>query len=164
MEIIVLGLSLVFICFAVIFILSLIVAAIRLVCNIILAPFRFIANLFPNPQPRNNTYRYLPQPIKETREDKEDKYAKNWSSISRKYKESKDWTCQTCLIYLGRKEHRRLLHVHHINRNSMDNSSCNLIALCLQCHSAQPGKGHRRLRSAIIKDGRWNEIDRIRKN
>jgi HNH endonuclease len=160
MELILLGLFLVFTFFAVVIILSFIAVVMNLACNIILAPFRFVNGLSKSPATNRDSYIYIPP----SKQDREDKYAKNWSTIARKYKESRNWTCQKCLIYLGSKEHKRLLHVHHINRNSMDNSHSNLIALCLQCHSAQPGKGHKRLRSAIIKDGRWNEIDQIRKN
>lgn len=140
---------------AAIFIISFIIAIVKAIINIFLLPFRIIGRIL-SPR-KSKTQPIYTSPIKE------DKYTTNWSTISRKYKDSRNWTCQKCCVYLGRKEHRRLLQVHHINRNSMDNSSGNLIALCLQCHSAQPGKGHKRLRGAIIKDGRWNEIDRIRK-
>lgn len=134
-------------------IISFIITIVRGLINLFLFPFRMVKKIF--------SYRsFYPSP----KLIKKDKYAGNWSTISRKNKENKNWTCQKCFIYLGRKEHRSLLQIHHINRNSMDNSSKNLIALCLQCHSSQPGKGHRRLRGAIIKDGRWKEIDKIRKS
>lgn len=94
---------------------------------------------------------------------KKSRYTSDWSSVSTAYKESQDWTCGDCGVVLCRQENRHLLHVHHRNRNSLDNSRRNLVALCVQCHSKQPGVGHRRLRTASKTDGRWSKIDQIRK-
>lgn len=101
-------------------------------------------------------YRFL-RPRRETR------YASNWATVSRDYKESVGWVCEGCGVHLGRREDQYLLHVHHKNRDSLDNRRSNLVALCVQCHSKQPGVGHRRLKTAAQSDGRWVRIDHLRK-
>lgn len=64
------------------------------------------------------------------------RYADNWASISRMYKESKNWTCEQCHINLT---HRKpLLHTHHINGQKNENQASNLRALCVACHAQQP--------------------------
>jgi len=43
-----------------------------------------------------------------------------------------------------------LYHVHHKNRNTLDNSSTNLEALCLTCHSFNQGSGHTKFRTGSV--------------
>lgn len=129
-------------------------AIVTAIINLVLLPFRMIGYLF-STKPIGRKIETTSPP---------DRYASNWSHISKVKKEKESWTCQKCKIYLGRTDHRKLLHVHHVNRNPLDNRDKNLLALCLVCHSEQPGKGHKRLRGAIIKDGRWNLIHTIRKS
>jgi hypothetical protein len=155
----------IFLALGAIFSMVILMIMVSIVVNLILFPFRFIKNLF-TPRVSHREVKYIPPsaPARNYSPPPPDKYASNWTSISKKHKEKANWTCQKCRVYLGRKEHKRLMQVHHINRDSLDNREANLIALCLICHSEQPGKGHKRLRGAIIKDGRWNLINSIRKS
>lgn len=93
---------------------------------------------------------------------KESPYTRDWSSVSRKYKESRNWRCEECYVNLYDKRNRRLLHVHHRDNDPKNNSSWNLIALCVICHSERPGAGHKRLAGAIRRDGRKQEVERLR--
>jgi len=93
---------------------------------------------------------------------KESPYTRDWSSVSRKYKESQNWRCEECYVNLSDKRYRRLLHVHHRDNNPKNNYSWNLIALCVICHSERPGAGHKRLAGAIRTDGRYDEVRRLR--
>lgn len=96
------------------------------------------------------------------RPKKPSRYTSDWPSVSRRYKESRGWTCEECSLSLRKPGDQHLLHVHHKNRDSLDNRESNLVALCVQCHSKQPGVGHKRLRTAAMNDGRWERIDRMR--
>ena len=69
-------------------------------------------------------------------------YPKNWDKIAKNYKDSKDWVCEGCQeSCVGRKI---FLHTHHINGVKDDNSTNNLRALCVKCHSKQPMHSHMR--------------------
>lgn len=63
-------------------------------------------------------------------------YALDWSSISTNYRQQQNYICQNCGVDLS--SERRLLHVHHKNRDKGDNREKNLIALCASCHKKQP--------------------------
>ncbi len=73
-------------------------------------------------------------------------YAKDWSRISKKYREKRGWTCEKCGVNLN--EHHGLLHCHHRDGVISDNSDANLEALCLLCHSEQPCHGYLKPRLA----------------
>jgi hypothetical protein len=105
----------------------------------------------------SSIFSYTPSPSKP-----ESPYTRDWSSVSRKYKESRSWRCEECYVNLSDKRHRRLLHVHHRDNDPKNNSSWNLIALCVICHSERPGSGHKRLAGAIRTDGRYDEVQRLR--
>jgi len=94
--------------------------------------------------------------------EKESPYTRDWSSVARKYKESRNWRCEECYVNLSGKSHKRLLHVHHQDNDPQNNSSWNLIALCVICHSERPGSGHKRLAGAIRTDGRKREVEYLR--
>jgi len=94
--------------------------------------------------------------------EKESPYTRDWSSVSRKYKEYKMWRCEECYVNLSGKPHKRLLHVHHQDNDPQNNASWNLIALCVICHSKRPGSGHKRLAGAIRTDGRKREVEYLR--
>ena len=66
-------------------------------------------------------------------------YTKGWSKISRKYRASKDWTCECCGVNLA--NNRGLLHSHHKDGIRGNNKYSNFKALCVTCHKAQPYHG-----------------------
>jgi len=63
-------------------------------------------------------------------------YVREWRGISFNYRRLKKWTCEDCGINL--KNHKHLLHTHHIDRNKTNNSHENFKALCVPCHANQP--------------------------
>jgi len=63
-------------------------------------------------------------------------YAENWEEISKRFRESKSWTCQVCRVNLSGEQ--RLLHTHHKNGVKSDNSPANLKAVCCSCHRREP--------------------------
>ena len=67
-------------------------------------------------------------------------YVKEWGQISTTYREKRGWKCEACRVNLA--NHRSLLHVHHKNGVTSDNSPKNLQALCVLCHSQQPLHNH----------------------
>ncbi len=69
-------------------------------------------------------------------------YPKDWGKTSRAHRESRKWKCEDCGVDLSQKEHRKLLHTHHISGDLSNSSSLNLQALCVLCHSEQPSHGH----------------------
>lgn len=73
-------------------------------------------------------------------------YAPNWADISKKYRQSQDWRCQSCGVSLT--NHQHLLHVHHINGVTQDNRPSNLKAVCVECHSHEPNHCHMKISSA----------------
>lgn len=67
-------------------------------------------------------------------------YTADWGEVARRYKETKNFTCESC--HLDLRNALSLLHVHHINGVKTNNSPANLKALCIQCHSQQPDHKH----------------------
>ncbi|MYC39522.1 MAG: hypothetical protein F4X55_00660 [Candidatus Dadabacteria bacterium] len=63
-------------------------------------------------------------------------YSDSWKRISLEYKEQKAWQCEMC--QLSFRQHKYYLHTHHIYGTRYDN----LMALCIGCHSEQPGINH----------------------
>lgn len=57
------------------------------------------------------------------RPKKPSRYTSDWASVSRKYKESQSWTCEECFLDLIKPKDQHLLHVHHKNRDSLDDRS-----------------------------------------
>ena len=64
-------------------------------------------------------------------------YPDAWEKISLEYKEQKGWQCESCNISF-KHEYKYYLHTHHIYGTRYDN----LMALCIGCHSEQPGINH----------------------
>lgn len=73
-------------------------------------------------------------------------YVENWSAISNKMRQTRNWTCEGCGVRLS--DHKRLLHCHHINGVYSDNRPSNLQVLCVVCHADQPLHGHMRVTAA----------------
>ena len=67
-------------------------------------------------------------------------YSADWRDVSRRTKESADYTCEECGVRLH--QHERLLHVHHVNGVKTDNRRSNLKALCVACHRRAPNHAH----------------------
>jgi hypothetical protein len=64
-----------------------------------------------------------------------DGYVLNWEEISSCYRNSKNWTCESCHVKV-QKEDYKWLHVHHIERTEKwNNKRSNLKCLCVECHS-----------------------------
>ncbi|MEW5728158.1 MAG: hypothetical protein AB1918_10070 [Pseudomonadota bacterium] len=63
-------------------------------------------------------------------------YTADWPELSRRHRERVGWRCQQCGVDLS--GHGHLLHVHHRNGLTADNSTANLRALCVLCHAEQP--------------------------
>lgn len=62
-------------------------------------------------------------------------YTRDWDDISRRYKESKDYTCENCGLRIDDEYYRQYIHCHHIDGNKENNSDNNLKCLCLYCHA-----------------------------
>ena len=59
-------------------------------------------------------------------------YPPDWPDISRRLRDSKNWTCEKCKVNL--KDYKEVLHGHHINGMRNDNRPENLLVLCAICH------------------------------
>ena len=77
-------------------------------------------------------------------------YAPDWKKISYDKRCESNFECETCGIDL--KERQDLLHVHHSDRNKLNNEFWNLKAVCALCHSEYEGHFHlyKKLRSEAL--------------
>ena len=66
-----------------------------------------------------------------------------WQELSQWFREQKNWQCEECKLLLH--DHKHYLHTHHI-LNTQYNEPKDLMALCIGCHSEQPGVNHRHLK------------------
>jgi hypothetical protein len=62
-------------------------------------------------------------------------YTFDWDEISRRYRASKNYTCEKCGIKITEEIDYRYLHVHHKDGNKVHNHPNNLQCLCVLCHS-----------------------------
>lgn len=69
-----------------------------------------------------------------------DEYVEDWPKISNSYKKRQKFICENCEIDLKNKP--SFLDTHHISGHKADNRDENLKALCIKCHSNEPGHGH----------------------
>ena len=67
-------------------------------------------------------------------------YTKDWSDISKVYRQSKNYSCEQCKVDLN--SNKSLLHCHHVSGNKQDNDYSNLKSLCANCHRQQPMHSH----------------------
>ena len=68
-----------------------------------------------------------------------------WKKYSTWYREQRNWTCEVCQISLN--DNRYYLHTHHIWGTQYNNPK-DLMALCIACHSEQPGGHHGQLKAS----------------
>ena len=102
----------------------------------------------------------------------EEGYSADWPQISARYKTSQNFKCECCSVDLS--NHKRLLHVHHLNGVKSDNSMNNLRALCAACHKEQPHHSHmfvphkdkrlinhlRRVQALLSDPSKWEQVMR----
>lgn len=62
-------------------------------------------------------------------------YTKDKEKISRAYRESKGYACESCGIKPMAVIERIYWHTHHADGNKVNNSSANLKCLCILCHA-----------------------------
>ena len=67
-----------------------------------------------------------------------------WQDYSWLYRHVQGWQCEECQLSL--KLDRQYLHTHHIS-GTQHNDPNDLKALCIACHSEQPGENHRKLKT-----------------
>ena len=67
-----------------------------------------------------------------------------WQDYSWLYRHVRDWRCEECQLSLD--SDRQYLHTHHIS-GTQHNEPNDLKALCIACHSEQPGTNHQKLKS-----------------
>jgi hypothetical protein len=75
-----------------------------------------------------------------------DGYPIRWGYMSKIYRESRKFTCESCGFQAKDPSDRRFLQVHHINGDKRDNELKNLKCLCIECH-AQVDEHHTKLKS-----------------
>ncbi len=83
-------------------------------------------------------------------------YTDDWQRVARRYKQTKNFTCESCQLDLS--DSPDLLHVHHVDGVKTNNSPGNLKALCSQCHRSQIDHDH-----LIIKDEDAQRIYKLRR-
>jgi hypothetical protein len=64
-------------------------------------------------------------------------YVRGMEQISKSYKESKAYVCESCGVQPEQRIHRRYWHTHHKDGNKTNNYVLNLECLCVLCHSRQ---------------------------
>jgi hypothetical protein len=67
-------------------------------------------------------------------------YSPDWKEVSEKYRRHVGWRCEKDCCRVVLKEHKNLLHVHHLSGVKGDNRFENLKALCVVCHAEEHGR------------------------
>lgn len=70
----------------------------------------------------------------------DNRYLETWPSIASMIRQRDRHTCQRCGINLSGKG--RLLHVHHLDGDRLNNDPSNLMSLCVICHSDRERHQH----------------------
>ncbi len=69
-------------------------------------------------------------------------YTKKWPQISKMIRKQVNYICQACKKDFSSEECKEFLHVHHKDSDKTNNTTENLIPLCIECHSAEYNHGH----------------------
>jgi hypothetical protein len=93
----------------------------------------------------SSCFRYEPKGFR----NKDEGYVTGWADIASQLKKDKGFQCEKCRVVL--KDHKRLLHVHHINGVKSDNSPYNLKVLCMDCHRKEPMHSHMHIKHVDMK-------------
>ena len=94
-------------------------------------------------EPRT-TYKTPPPPIPDEVPHPFDYQADWWQAYSFWFRSEKGWRCEACQLSLY--GHKHLLHTHHV-WGTLQNEPQDLMALCIGCHSEQPGTKHPNLKN-----------------
>lgn len=62
-------------------------------------------------------------------------YTRDWEDISRALREKHNYTCEKCGLHIDDLFDRQYMHVHHIDKNKLNNNESNFMCLCYRCHS-----------------------------
>lgn len=66
-----------------------------------------------------------------------------WKDYSWLYRHVQEWRCEKCQLPLN--SDRQYLHTHHL-LGTQHNDPTHLRALCIKCHSEEPGENHQKLK------------------
>lgn len=69
-------------------------------------------------------------------------YTSDFSEISNAVKRQANWTCYRCRTCLAQPSRMKYLSTHHLNGMKYDNSTINLVPLCIRCHAEEPNHNH----------------------
>jgi hypothetical protein len=65
-----------------------------------------------------------------------DGYVINWQQISKAFRETKNYKCESCSYKLNDMQFSKFIQTHHINSfDKLNNKRSNLKCLCVKCHS-----------------------------
>lgn len=62
------------------------------------------------------------------------RYPPDWDLIAITVKDRADWKCEVCSTTHGRATDGAILTVHHLDTDTTNSATDNLIALCQRCH------------------------------
>ena len=82
-----------------------------------------------------NIVRYLTLPQQTDENTPVANYDAAFTRMSQSIKMEQNFRCKNCGVDL--RQHRWLLHCHHIDHNRTNNNSTNLIAICAYCHQKE---------------------------
>lgn len=63
-------------------------------------------------------------------------YVRGKEKISKEYRQSQNYTCESCAVQPASNLHKRWWHTHHVDGDKTNNELSNLKCLCILCHSS----------------------------